>query len=76
MSDADIASAIASDPDAAPLSDAAWIALAEIVEPDTKEKITIRIDRDILAFFRKSARYQSRINAVLRAFVEHEKKRA
>jgi uncharacterized protein (DUF4415 family) len=76
MTDADIANAIADDPDAAPLAGAAWFAAAKLVEPDTKEKISIRIDRDVLEFFRKEGRYQSRINAVLRAYVEHEKRRA
>jgi len=76
MTDADIASAVADDPEAAPLADASWFAAAKLVEPDTKEKISIRIDRDVLEFFRKEGRYQSRINAVLRAYVEHERRRA
>lgn len=39
--------------------------------PDTKQQITLRLDRDVLEYFRLGgSRYQTRINAVLRAFVE------
>lgn len=42
---------------------------------ENKASITLRLDRDVLDFFRSSGRrYQTRINAVLRAFVEHESK--
>jgi len=74
--DEDVAADVAGDPDAAPLLGAEWFESARLEEPDTKEKISIRLDRDILEFFRQQTKYQSRINAVLRAFVEHEKKRA
>ncbi len=38
--------------------------------PMTKENIHIRVDPDVLDFFRREGRgYQSRINAVLRAYV-------
>ena len=40
---------------------------------DNKAQITLRLDKDVLDFFKKGGkRYQTRINAVLRAFVEHE----
>ena len=32
------------------------------------------VDHDVLAHFRKYPRYQTRINAILRAVMEHEKK--
>jgi len=42
---------------------------AVLVEPIGKEPISIRIDQDVLAWFRRSGpRYQSRINAVLRSY--------
>ena len=45
--------------------------------PGTKKQITIRLDPDILAFFRKKGvRYQTTINAVLRKYVEAQKRRA
>jgi uncharacterized protein (DUF4415 family) len=39
--------------------------------PATKKAVSIRLDSDVLSWFRKKGRrYQSRINAVLRAYVE------
>ena len=47
---------------------------ARIVMPKpTKETISLRVDHDILAWFRAQGRgYQSRMNAVLRAYVESQ----
>jgi uncharacterized protein (DUF4415 family) len=43
--------------------------------PPPKSPITIKLDRDVLEWFRQSGRgYQTRINAVLRAFMEHERR--
>ena len=42
--------------------------------PERKEQIGIRLDRDVLDHFRKYPRCQTRINAILRAAMEHEKK--
>ena len=50
-----------------------WYKGAYAVYPVEKERITIRIDKDVLDHFRKQGKgYQSRINAVLRAFVTAE----
>ncbi|WP_310570964.1 BrnA antitoxin family protein [Gemmatimonas sp.] len=44
---------------------------ARVVTPVSKEAISIRLDHDVIAWFRSSGpRYQSRINAVLRSYVE------
>ncbi len=44
---------------------------AKIVTPPGKERITFRVDREVLEFFRKDGPgYQMRMNAVLRSFVE------
>ena len=44
---------------------------ATIELPQPKAVLNMRVDRSVLAFFRKTGRgYQTRINAVLRAFVE------
>ena len=44
---------------------------ARVVTPVAKEAISIRLDQDVIAWFRASGpRYQSRINAVLRGYVE------
>ena len=59
--------------DAPFLPDADWMkAAAEL--PRTKQQITLRIDADVLAFFKHSGKgYQSRINAVLRAYAQAQK---
>ena len=42
-----------------------------ILWPGNKKQITLRLDPDVLAFFRKSGKgYQTTINAVLRKYVE------
>jgi uncharacterized protein (DUF4415 family) len=52
---------------------------ARIVMPKSapkppKEAISLRVDQDILAWFRNQGRgYQSRMNAVLRAYVESQR---
>jgi uncharacterized protein (DUF4415 family) len=43
---------------------------AVVVDPIPKEPISLRVDADVLAWFRKQGpRYQSRMNAVLRAYM-------
>ncbi len=45
--------------------------------PGKKKQITLRLDPDVLAFFRKHGKgYQTIINAVLRKYVESRKGRA
>lgn len=69
MTDGDIARAVADDPDAAPL-DIDWTR-ARLVVPPGKETVTLRLDRDLLDWFREQGKgYQTRINAVLRAFYQ------
>ena len=47
-----------------------------IVWPGAKKQITLRLDPDVLTFFRKRGKgYQSTINAVLRKYVEAQKNR-
>ena len=42
---------------------------AELVTPAPKRAVSIRLDEDVLEWFRRSGpRYQTRMNAVLRAF--------
>ena len=48
-----------------------------IVWPGPKKQITLRLDPDVLTFFRKQGRrYQTTINAVLRKYMEARKERA
>ena len=47
---------------------------AVLVKPRPKEAISIRLDEDVLAYFKSlGAGYQTRINAVLRHFMEQTK---
>jgi uncharacterized protein (DUF4415 family) len=72
MTDADIAKAVAEDPDATPV-DIDWTD-ARLMVPPGKESVTLRLDRDVLDWFREQGRgYQTRINAVLRAFYHARK---
>ncbi len=69
MTDAEIART--SPRDLQNLPDSMW-AEARVVTPVEKQAISIRVDRDVLEYFRASGpRYQSQINAVLRSYVEH-----
>jgi uncharacterized protein (DUF4415 family) len=43
---------------------------ATVVNPVPKKPISLRVDRDVLAWFKaQGPKYQSRINAVLRSYV-------
>ncbi len=49
---------------------------AVVVSPTTKEAISLRVDRDVLAWFRdQGPRYQTRMNAVLRSYMDAKKTR-
>lgn len=44
---------------------------ARVAVPVTKEAISIRLDSDVIAYFRATVpKYQTRINAVLRSYVD------
>jgi uncharacterized protein (DUF4415 family) len=48
-----------------------WRPVSELVSAENKEQITLRLDADVLAFFRSTGRrYQSRINAALREYMQ------
>jgi len=69
MTDEDIARAVADDPDAVPL-DIDWTK-ARLVLPPGKDNVTLRVDRDVLAWFRSTGKgFHTRTNAVLRAYME------
>lgn len=75
LTDEDIAKAVRDDPDAAPL-DIDW-SKARIVHPVRKTAISLRIDDDVLTYFKEKGRgYQTRINAVLRAYMDAAKTEA
>lgn len=69
LSDRQIRSAIDSDAEAQP-TDAEFWKKARVVIPKTKRTITIRLDVDLLEWLRKEKGYQTRINAVLRTYMD------
>jgi uncharacterized protein (DUF4415 family) len=68
MTDNEIHAAIIEDPDAVPTDEGFWKD-ARPVTPRRKETITMRLDADLLEWFRRERGYQTRINAILRAFM-------
>ena len=73
LTDEDIARAVANDPDAAPIN-IDW-SEADLVIPGRKKAISIRVDQDVLDFFKKAGSgYQRRINAVLRSYMQQKAK--
>lgn len=71
LTDEEIEEAVRNDPDSAPLLDKDFWKHAKIVKPRNKVDIHMRLDPDIVEFFKKEGPgYQSRINAVLRTYVE------
>jgi uncharacterized protein (DUF4415 family) len=77
MTDDEIEARMRDDPDWADFIDIDW-SKAELVIPVPKDPISIRLDKDVLDFFRATGKgYQTRINAVLRHYMEEAlKKRA
>jgi uncharacterized protein (DUF4415 family) len=69
MSAARIRKGIAADPDAH-ATDAEFWKSAEVVMPTPKEIVTMRLDADLLRWFRQQRGYQTRINAILRAYIQ------
>lgn len=58
-----------------PELDKEWFESAELHMPETKERLTMRLDRDIVTFFKRQGKgYQTRMNAVLRAYVEAKRR--
>ena len=74
LTDADIAASVENDEDAAPLLDPAWIEAATKKQP-SKIQLTVRLDQDVVDFFKaQGPKYQTRMNTVLRAFMEHRRR--
>lgn len=54
-----------------PELDAEFFRHAKVVVPPRKKQLTIRLDEDVLSWLKSQGRgYQSRINAILRAYYE------
>jgi uncharacterized protein (DUF4415 family) len=64
---------MADDPDWAEFKDLDW-SEAVLIVPPRKKAISIRVDEDVLSFFKtQGAGYQRRMNAVLRSYMEQKK---
>ena len=68
MTDEEIHAAIIEDPDARATDEGFW-KKARVVMPRRKETVTMRLDADLLEWFRRERGYQTRINAILRAYM-------
>jgi len=77
MTDEEIDASIANDPDWEEFKDIDW-SKAVLVIPPKKKAISIRVDEDVLDYFKKEGPgYQRRMNAVLRSYMQQKpKKRA
>jgi uncharacterized protein (DUF4415 family) len=64
----EVHAALVSDPDIQPTDEAFWKD-ARVVMPTRKETVTMRLDADLLQWFRQERGYQTRINAILRAYM-------
>jgi uncharacterized protein (DUF4415 family) len=72
LTDEQIEEAVRNDPDAVPL-DFDWDD-AVLVVPPKKQAISIRVDEDVLYYFKhEGTGYQRRINAVLRSYMQQKK---
>jgi uncharacterized protein (DUF4415 family) len=53
-----------------------WTRPGALIPAENKRQITLRIDADVLEFFKTTGRrYQTRMNEVLRAYVNAQRKR-
>ncbi len=68
----EIRDAIDADPDARPTDTDFWLG-AKVVMPQPKQTVTIRLDADLLDWLRREKGYQTRINAVLRTYMDAQK---
>ena len=75
LTDEEIEAAMAKDPAWADFKDVDW-SEAVLVIPPKKKAISIRLDEDVLDFFkREGAGYQRRMNAVLRSYMQQRRKK-
>src|SRR5665647_3019692 len=73
LTDEEIEASIANDPDWQEFKDLDW-SDAVLVIPPKKKAISIRVDEDVLDYFKhEGAGYQRRINAVLRSYMQQKK---
>lgn len=62
---------LSENPEVTPEMFAKAIVRRGLVSPPSKEQVTLRLDEDVLKWFRSQGKgYQTQINALLRAYVE------
>ena len=69
LTDKQIRAGLGRDPDVHPTDEAFW-AKAKLVMPRSKKTVTMRLDADLLDWFRRNPGYQTHINAILRAYMD------
>jgi len=72
MSGEEIRSGIKEDPEVR-ATDAGFWQKAKVVLPRPKETVTIRLDADLVEWLRREKGYQTRINAVLRTYMDAQR---
>lgn len=80
--DAQIRAGIAADPDTSEMSSEEWVQMKPVLmrgrpKADvTKERVTVRLSSDVTKYFRGSGKgWQTRMDAVLKAYVEQHQPR-
>ncbi|NVN84988.1 MAG: BrnA antitoxin family protein [Rhodopseudomonas sp.] len=74
ITEEELEAAIANDPDWAEFENLDW-SDAVLVIPPKKKAISIRLDEDVLDYFKRDGDgYQRRINAVLRSYMQQKNK--
>lgn len=74
LTDKEVEASIADDPDWAEFKDVDW-SRAVLVIPAKKKAISIRVDEDVLDYFKSEGDgYQRRMNAVLRSYMQQKAK--
>ena len=62
-------------PDQAEVPLEQWKTPRELVSGENKSQLTLRLDADVIEFFRRTGRkYQTRMNAVLREYMQAHKR--
>lgn len=75
MTEAEITARAEADADAQPTSPEFWKSARLVMPPQGKKQITLRLDADVVAWFKsRGERYQTRMNAVLRAYMEAQRR--
>ena len=74
LTDEDIEQAARSDADTLLLEECDMESL-EVVMPERKQSISLRVDSDVLAYFKSFGKgYQTRMNAVLRTYMQAQQR--